>query len=460
MRPASALLLVVAVSIPAVAMACGGSVGGGRNAKDSGGPEFGVILRDTAPSVDVMERMDASIADIGPVSTTYPAPHPPMPQVVSSGGPVFSSPVLVPIVFDGDVDQDEIASFTSGIAGTSYWSTIVSQYGVGAAAVAPVVVLTAGEQPAGPTLTDSELETWLANQIGSGVLEGMDAADTVFVIYFPAGWTITFPDPSAPGGTATSCVEFGGYHSNTTIYPPGTNVTYAVIPRCDPFTTTAGQTFTGVGAITDPASHEIVEAVTDPEPMTNPAYLSPDANDIIWLEFTYSSGEVMDMCEVNPGSVFEPSGFDFLVQRGWSNEAALASHDPCQPGTPGEVYFNSVAVLPSTPIHSGGTSFTTNAVSLTVGGSKTVEVDLFSDGPTAGPWTVQAMDAESRMGMGPSVLSFAWDATSGQNGQKLHLTITASSMPSSLGVPGLDGFVLESQLGSQTSYWVGAVIVQ
>jgi hypothetical protein len=211
--------------------------------------------------------------------------------------------------------------------------------------------------------------------------------------------------------------------------------------------------------LTSIASHELVEAVTDPLPFSSPAFQYPDLGDIAWLTFTGAGGEIMDLCERNKGAFFQPAGLSFFVQRGWSNVAAAASHDPCQPEPAGEVYFNSVGVLPST-ILSGGPSITTRAVTLSVGQSKTIEVDLYSDRPTAGPWTVQAQDSQALAG-GLPVLSFAWDASSGQNGQKLHLTITANAMPQPLiGVPGFDGFVLTSTLGTQESIWVGGVLVE
>jgi hypothetical protein len=455
------LLATVALAVSFLSAACGGSVvsangDSGDSHRDGGGSPDVTTVSDTGPGPDVIVAKDVSTGpETGKVSMTYPAPHPPMPQEVSGGGPVAVTPVFVPITFPADPNQTDIVAFNSGIGATTYWSTIVSQYGVGAATGGTPVILTEAQEPAGTggTIADSDIQTWIQQQITGGALVGTDPSNDIYAIYFPSGTTITLPDPQVPGGTAKSCQDFGGYHNSTTL--SGANVTYAVIPRCGSFETAGGETLTGVAAITGPASHEYIEAVTDLEPETStPGYVEPDQNDIIW-EFILGGGEVMDMCAQNPGAFYQPSDFSYTVQRGWSNTAALGSHDPCEPELPGEVYFNSVGVFPNTLIDVGGESFTTNAVTLTVGTSKTVDVDLYSEAATSGPWTVEALDAQTLEGA-PAALSFSWDAMSGQNGQVLHLTITANAMPAQ----GLDAVVIASQLGPQAALWIGAVLVQ
>ena len=61
-----------------------------------------------------------------------------------------------------------------------------------------------------------------------------------------------------------------------------------------------------------------------------------------------------------------------------------------------------------------------------MGTSKDVEVDLWSDGP-ASDWTVTAYDVSSWLRGRPAELTFAWDKTSGNNGDKLTLTITRAA---------------------------------
>jgi hypothetical protein len=453
-------LLAFAVELLCLtSVACGGSVttigdnDGASSGGDGGGAPDAVVIHEAAPPEDVIKPKDVATGpDIGMPSSTYPAPHPAMPQVISGGGPTVSSPIYIPVFFPGDdsTTDSQLTDFTNNIGQSTYWSTIVSQYSVGAATGGTAVTLGSSDVPSSMNLADSDIQSWLETETTSGALAGMNSSNTIFVLYFTSGYTITLP---VQGGTGTSCQDFGGYHNSTS--GSGGNIVYAVVPRCGEFETGGGQPLTGLSAITGPASHEFIEAATDPLPETNePAYVEPDQNDIIW-EFVVGGGEIMDMCAQFPSAFYQPSDLAYIVQRGWSNSAAAAGHDPCQPELPGEVYFNSVAVLPNTLIDVGGQSFTTNALSLSVGKSQTVPVDLYSEAATGGPWTVQALDAQTLQG-GPAALSFTWDATSGENGQVLHLTVTANSMPSQ----GIDAFIILSQLGSQASLWMGAVVVQ
>ncbi len=121
--------------------------------------------------------------------------------------------------------------------------------------------------------------------------------------------------------------------------------------------------------------------------------------------------------------VGRPMRFAYGIQRSWSNVAVNGSHDPCAAPLPSQAYFNSLPVLnDSVSILYGGTSHSTKGALIPVNQSKTIEVDLFSDMPTM-PWTVSVNDLSGLGGGGPH-LSFSWDATTGQNGTKLHLTIT------------------------------------
>jgi hypothetical protein len=92
--------------------------------------------------------------------------------------------------------------------------------------------------------------------------------------------------------------------------------------------------------------------------------------------------------------------------------------------------------------------------------SKTIEVDLYSDADTGGPWTVSAEDLLSTYygsyGF-PQTLSFAWDRTQGVNGEKLHLTVTVTA--GSL-IGGAHAFMILSKLGTRSVVWPGLVVEQ
>jgi hypothetical protein len=257
-----------------------------------------------------------------------------------------------------------------------------------------------------------------------------------------------------------SCVAFSGYHDNAAALDvdAGAQVSYAyaVIPTCG-----------GLDSITSTVSHEWVEASTDPlvtstgaftltgGPST--AFYLPDQDHLIWAVF--GGGEAGDLCEP------EGAGADLrlpgvgVVQRTWSNLAAQGSHDPCVPEISG-AFFDSAPVLPETVMLNSTLTgnITTKGITIPVGQKKTIEVDLFSDGDTGGPWTVSAADLLSTRygsyGFTPT-LSFQWDRTQGVNGEKLHLTITVTAKAL---LAGAHAFMITSTKGGRTTMWPGLVM--
>jgi hypothetical protein len=89
----------------------------------------------------------------------------------------------------------------------------------------------------------------------------------------------------------------------------------------------------------------------------------------------------------------------------------------------GEPYFNASPVLtddlPIGTARPDGGAYTLRGLKVPIGTSRTVTLRLFSDGPTGGKWTV-AVDKRS-----DARFSYALDRTTGENGEKLHLTVTA-----------------------------------
>jgi len=367
----------------------------------------------------------------------YPADHPAMPKVVTSGGPVMTAPKVVPIAFTTDSAIADIDKFATQLgASTDYWAGATSEYGVGALTVtAPIHV---NETPAA-NLLDGDVQSWLTNKIQTDTSFPQPDDNTIYSIFYPSGTSV-----SDTGGT--TCVQFQGYHGDYQL--TGKHVVYAVIPRCPP---PPVQGVTVIDQTTAEASHEFVEAATDPFPMDQPAYQLIDSNDLAWMML--GGGETGDICAAFflSGVFYKPAGFDTLVQRTWSNANAAASHDPCQPAG-FNPYFNSAPVLPDTVhLSASGMVGPSQGVRLGAGQSKTIELDLYSDGPTSGPWKVSAVDVGTFFG-NPAVLTFSFDKDTGQNGDKLQLTITASKS-----VPGGTPFWIQNDLGTQTTVWMAAV---
>jgi len=390
---------------------------------------------------------DAAIPDGGTATpeaaapeTTTPwtgtAAHPPMPQVMDYGGNVLSSPTIQPVVFAGDAMQSDIAAFTTDLAKSTYWSAVSHEYGVGAIHALPVVV---ANEVASSSLTDAEVQAWITARITSGLLPAPDG-NTFYAVFYPPGTTIT-------SSAGTSCTDFYGYHGQGTS-ASGAAYVYAVLPRChDAY-------HTDLANVTNSTSHELLEGSTDPWFATGPAYLTVDPDHAAWAVATGGSTELGDMCALMPGAGYlQPSDLPYAVQRMWSNAAAAASHDPCVPAPSGP-YFNAAPVLPDMVTINLGSkgSLTTQGVRIPVGQSKTIDVDLYSDAPTAGPWTVEALDVAT-LAKKPAALDLKLDAASGKNGDVLHLTIT----PLQAGPNGLETFYVGSGLQGRSTLWVGLV---
>ena len=424
--------LVICAAVP-FSGACGGDTQDQTDAGDQDAADQDAITQDDVVTDD---------ADHGQVSTTYPAFKIDPPVVDYFGGATLATPKVVPVYFGNDSTAftDQITTFLGKLASTTatYWLPAVKDYTIGALTIATPIQLS--ESPGASPLSDAAIQTWLAGKLnGSDPAWPAPDANTIYALFYPSGTTITLGQ-----GGGTSCSSFGGYHSNIQVGQK--DVAYAVLPRCSKF---AGMS--GIDAVTGPTSHELLEAATDPYPQdqTNTAWAQVDANHIIW-EFVLGGGEVGDMCAQNPDSFFKPTDIGFTVQRSWSNNSALAGHNPCQPSA-GLPYFNSMPVL-NEKISVAGGQLTTKGVTIPVGQSKTIEVDLFSDANTGAPWNVTAIDAAT-LQQQPAELSFSWDRTSGQNGQKLYLTVKVLKASQY----GAESFIIQSQLGTQTSLWIGLV---
>jgi hypothetical protein len=373
------------------------------------------------------------IALAGCTDDRRPFVEPPeLPQIASGGGPVLAQPRFVSVTFGGDPLAAQLDDFTTRYAASAEWG-VLAEYGVGPAKAGTPIHLT--ETP--PTsIDDAGIQAWLRDRLDGTHSEWGNAdPSTIYTIYYPAGTTVSENgQPTCSGGA-----EIGGYHDETTT-AAGAPIVYAVVPRCDG----------SIDHITGPASHELAEAATDPHLHSAPAYgrIDPDH-----LAFAIVGGEVGDLCEKDSDAMLRAADVGYVVQREWSNMAAAADHQPCLPAPAGDVFFISAPVVDdpiAVPI--GNQTLTTLGVRLAVGESKTIHIELFSDGPTSGAWTVSAVDAAMVFG-GTPALSFTWDHTTGKTGDTLHLTVKAIGPATFMGAP-VEPFAIVSQLGSTRRIWL------
>jgi len=450
-------------------LACGGSSASSKPSPDAGGsdatgsPETSTGTQDSA-AVDSPADAPPDAVDNGAPSTNYPAPHPALPQLVNNAkGAMLTSPKVYLVFYPGYAPTPttvaQLQDFAQKMVTSTFWSTTTHEYGVGALAYGGTITLT-GQTP--PTnIASTDIQTWVAAQIQAGTFGTADP-QAIYTVFYPQSTTITQPNPvSTLLMSPTSCVDFGGYHDNTTASVDGgtgKSFAYAVIPTCS----------TSVDDLTAVLSHEWVEASTDPFLTSggtftlsggpSAAFYSVDQDHLVWD--LLGGGEAGDLCEPESPAVYiTPGDIGHQVQRTWSNLQAMGSHDPCAPDIAG-AFFDAAPVLTETVTFSSSITgtITSKGVTIPVGQSKTIEVDLFSDGDPGGPWTVTAEDVLYKYygsyGI-PKSLSFAWDRTQGLNGEKLHLTVTVTSASI---IAGAHAFMITSSNSSRQAVWPGLVV--
>ena len=365
----------------------------------------------------------------GPAGPFVPTPHAPLPQVINSGGPVIGAPKVLPILYTGDTGASDVEAFVKELTQTTYWSTTTSEYGVGPLTMLPTVTL-AGVAPA--KVSDAELQSMLIESTsGASPAWGAPDASTVYLFALPSG-TIESDSNGA------CCTDYDGYHSETTGGPIA--LPYVVACTCPGF---GGTAESALHLRTIAISHELVESATDPFPHLNPAFIHEDEDHLVWTSVT--GGEVADMCVLDEDAYFIPAGSQYMIQRTWSNAAAAASREPCVPVRTAGPYFNTFPALNT--IHFYGmrqAPATTQGIDIPLGGTMTIPLNLYSAGPTGGPWTVRVFDANDLLNGSPN-LSLSLDRTSGQNGDTINLTITPHTADPKTGA---EAFVLFSELGT------------
>jgi hypothetical protein len=439
-----------AVLLASLATACGGSGSGPGTSPEGGGTSGDGATSDGATSDGAMS-LDGAASDAGLESAASDAAstdggfetaaHAPQPQVVNLGGERLTAPKVQLIVYTEDPTAPAADSMITELTQTSTWREQTSQYGIGPLTKLPTLQI-AGTPPS--TLDDNAAGTGdspfqdalLTNTSGANPVWGAADPDTIYTFLLPLGTSVE--------SDGSCCTDFLGYHFEVQASASVT-LPYAVVCDCPPVT---GVPLTSLEFVTTTISHELVESATDPRPNSDPAYVQTDSDDLVWTIVT--GGEIADMCQYNADSNYTPPGSTYMIQRVWSNSAALAGTNPCVPVPTTSPFFDSMPVLTDSFSLDG---LTTDGVIIPVGSSKTFDVRLFSSAPTTGPWKVTAYDMNEYLGQTPNT-TVSLDKDTGSNGDVLHLTIQVNSAATTTGG---EGFVLQSDLGGQENLTMGAV---
>jgi len=415
---------------------------------------------------------------------------PVLPQVENNGGGILTAPDVVTITYDASLYANvapgqaatliaDLQAFDDGIMSTTWWTTVTADYCgmTGCVGQAGTHVSIPTEPPGDgtstcgtqPCYTDSaiggtaSLKTYLSGLFADGTLPA-PTAQTLYVLFMPMSVTINVDGE-------VSCMSIGGYHDSLTV--GALDVPYAIVPICDPEATASSNIprLTIEQTATLAASHEIVEATTDPHGGEAPPGGSSSSNQYLGWYLTdvanqawtfFQGGEVADLCVDVFGLAQDRwAEGNYIYQRVWSNSNAAANRDPCVPIPAGEVYFNA-----------GPTAVQSEEIQLAVGATGGYAVAAFSDGPLSG-WAVGGFDpAVNAQNMPLGILSFMPASQTPLlvgNGSSFTLNITLDQPPPtqprvSAGSPPFEPYMILSYVptdgGNPTAahFWPGIVL--
>ncbi len=344
-----------------------------------------------------------------------------LPRVEHQGGPFIRHPKVVTITFRGDRPEfvAHLERFGETITHTAWWRSVTEGYcddesciGEGLPAIA---VRLAMDLPAELRAVDI---AEILRRASAANLVPLDA-DTVLLVYLPPAVALSDAFTRYCGGGPQA------FHRSLRL--GSRNVPYAVVPRCSDET-----------ALTARASHELLEATTNPDPSRRGfAFEASAAN----AGFTAAGLEPVDACGLVTHTSRDAHEGDFAVQRAWSNRAAAAGHDPCVPALPERPY---VALVPAQPA----------PLSLREGESVTLVLTAASDRAVK-PWTVAAVEI-ARVGGSEPCLALVLDRATVAPGDTVRLTVTMVKRPArERCVIGL-----LSTLDGETSLWPVAVLTK
>jgi hypothetical protein len=282
--------------------------------------DTGEIIHVLPPPASIRSPHDTQPTDAPPSKGTavYPASYG-SGNLIDHGGLEIPNAGFIAIYWNSGVANStatslgyatveaQVGAFVSGFSDNANWDnsttddyTIVQQYG----STEPIAstfqyrLAFVDSQPTKSSIKDSSIRSYLAGLFNASKLPV--SSDTVYGVYFPAGMKILL----SGGG---SCSSFCGYHSHFTY--GSYQIKYAVFP----YPNCTGCSLSGKSVadmLTIISSHEIREAVTDPD----------DGNTNAWYDA--SGYEADDKCVWH--NLYQMTSGGFWVQPEYSNGGAIS----------------------------------------------------------------------------------------------------------------------------------------
>jgi hypothetical protein len=217
------------------------------------------------------------------------------PSLSYHGGRLLQRVQIVPVFwkssFGNSVSSSALASFYSRYVSSPAMDWLM-EYSGGLQSITRGSVLATRSTPSSTltTVNDSTIRTTLTGMVNNGTLPA-PSSDTLYVIQFPKSVTIN-------SGSGVSCTNFCAYHQHFSLN--GTDAAYAVLPD---FNNSCGKCGSTLNDFTMFASHEIIEAVTDPSVGSG------------WYDGN-TGKEIGDICK---GITVTVPGTSDVAQLEWSN---------------------------------------------------------------------------------------------------------------------------------------------
>jgi hypothetical protein len=378
------------------------------------------------------------------------------------GGPVISNVHVVQVLWGNGsyapqvsaTTTPSIASFFSDITNSTFMD-MLSQYNTTISGGTNQTIghgtfdgqFTIIPSVTGNTIDDTQIQPELLAQINAGhlpapVLDAAGNVNTLYMIYFPPGITIT-------QGGSSSCVGGGfcAYHGTTSNTIGGSHVLYGVHPDMQAGSGCAqGCGNSSVfGNYTSVSSHEFAEAVTDADVGIATTFAAP----LAWMDM--NNGEIGDICNAQQGT-FVANGTSYTIQLEFSNSA----NNCILPPAATKPDFSLSASPASLTVKQGanGSSTITETPSGGFTGSVTLSVSGLPAGVTAGiatnPTTsngVVTFTASSTATVGTATVTITGVSGSLTHTTTVSLTISSPNTAQQLiGNPGFEN-------GTNTAPW-------
>ncbi len=381
-------------------------------------------------------------AAVGPVGFAAPAGA----HLTYFGGPIISNVQVVQVLYGSGSYNSQVAGTTSPTMGNFFADitstgliSLLQQYntpasggtgqtfGNGTFGGLFQIVPSAGNN--GSTIDDTNIQAELLAQINAGhlpapVLDSKGNPNTLYMIYFPPGKTIT-------QGGSSSCVGGGfcAYHGTTSSTLGGHNVLYGVMPdmQAGSGCATGCGTSTVFGNYTSVTSHELTEAMTDADVGIATTFSAP----LGWYDMT--NGEIGDICNGQQGS-YTANGTTYTIQLEFSNSANNCVNFPVVSG-PNFSLSASPSSLTVTQGSSGNSTITvtpsggfTGSVTLSNSALPSGVTASYSTNPTTGT-SVVTFTASSTATTGTTSVTITGTSGTLTHTTSISLTVNATATP-------------------------------